>query len=79
MNRFKGSALVDTVPEELWMEVHSVVREVTKTIPKKKKCKAAKWLSEEALQIAEKRSERQRRKGKTHLTECKVSGNSKER
>ena len=54
INRFKGSDLVDRVPEELWMEVHSTVQEaVTKTIPKKKKCKKAKRLSEEALQIAE--------------------------
>ena len=46
------------MPEELWMEVHNIVQEaVTKTIPKKKKCKKAKWLSEEALQIAEKRRE----------------------
>ena len=46
------------MPEELWMEVHDIVQEaVIKTIPKKKKCKKAKWLSEEALQIAEKRSE----------------------
>ena len=53
--------------EELWMEVHDIAQEaVIKIIPKKKKCKKAKWLSEEALQIAEKkkRSERQRRKGK---------------
>ena len=50
MNRFKGLDLVDRVPEELWMEVHNIVQEmVTKTIPKKKKCKKAKWLSEEAL------------------------------
>ena len=48
----------DRVPEELWTEVHNIVQEVvTKTIPKKKKCKKAKWLSEEALQIAEKRRE----------------------
>ena len=54
INRFKGSDLVDRVSEELWMEVHSTVQEaVTKTIPKKKKCKKAKRLSEEALQIAE--------------------------
>ena len=52
---------------------------VTKTIPKKKKCKKAKWLSEGALQIAEKRSERQRRKGKIYPTECRVPENSKER
>ena len=50
MNRFKGLDLVDMVPEELWMEVHNIVQEVvTKTIPKKKKCKKAKRLSEEAL------------------------------
>ena len=53
-NRFKGLDLIDSVPEELWMEVRDIVREaVIKTIPKKKKCKKAKWLSEEALQIAE--------------------------
>ena len=55
---FKGLDLVDRVPEELWMEVHSIVQEVaTKNIPIKKKCKKAKWLSEETLQIAEKRRE----------------------
>ena len=54
-NRFKGLDLIDRVPEELWTEVHDIVQEaVIKTIPKKKKCKKAKWLSEEALQIAEK-------------------------
>ena len=57
-NRFKGLDLIDTVPEELWTEVHDVVQDaVIKTIPKKKKCKEAKWLSEEDLQIAEKRRE----------------------
>ena len=57
-NRLKGLDLIDRVPEELWMEVHDIVQEaVIKTIPKKKKCKKAKWLSEEALQIAEKRRE----------------------
>ena len=57
-NRFKGFHLIDRVPEELWTEVCNNVQEaVTKTIPKKKKCKKAKWLSEEALQIAEKRRE----------------------
>ena len=51
------------MPEELWMEVHNIVQQaVNKTIPKKKKSKKAKWLSEKTLQIAEKRSERQRRK-----------------
>ena len=54
-NRFKGLDLIDRVPEELWMEVSVIVQEaVIKAIPKKKKCKKAKWLSEEALQIAEK-------------------------
>ena len=57
-NRFKGLNLIDRVPEELWMEVHDIVQEaVIKTIPKKNKWKKAKWLSEEALQIAEKRRE----------------------
>ena len=55
-NRFKGLDLIDRVPEELWMEICDIVQEaVIKTIPKKKKCKKAKWLSEEVLQIAEKR------------------------
>ena len=55
-NRFKGLDLIDRVPEELWPEVCDIVQEaVIKTIPKKKKCKKAKWLSEEALQIAVKR------------------------
>ena len=57
-NRFKGLDLINRVPDELWMEVRDIVEEaVAKTIPKKKKCKKAKWLSEEALQIAEKRRE----------------------
>ena len=55
-NKFKELGLIDRVPEELWTEVHDIGQEaVNKTIPKKKKCKKAKWLSEEALQIAEKR------------------------
>ena len=55
-NRFKGLDVIDRVPEKLWMEVHDIVQEaVVKTIPKKKKCKKAKWMSEEALQIAMKR------------------------
>ena len=72
-NRFKGLDLIDRVPEELWREVHDIVQKAgSKTIPKKKKCKKAKWLSEEALQIAEKR---RKVKGKgekeryTHLNE----------
>ena len=57
-NRFKGLDLIDRVPEELWMDVHNIVQEaVIKTILKMKKCKKAKWLLEEALQIAEKRKE----------------------
>ena len=57
-NRFKGLDLTDRVPEELWMEVRDIVQKaVIKTIPKKKKGKKAKWLSEEALQIDEKRRE----------------------
>ena len=77
-NRFKELNLIDRVPEELWMEVCDIVQESgIKTIPKKKKCKKAKWLSEETLQIAVKRSERQRRKGKIYPFECRVPKNSK--
>ena len=79
-NRFKGLNLGVGVPEELWMEVHVIVQEVmTKTMPKEKKCKKAKWLSEEALQIAKKRRERQRRNGKIYPIEYRVPENSKER
>ena len=79
-NRFKGLDLIDKVPDELWMEVHDIEQETgIKTIPKKKKCKKAKWLSEEALQIAVKRSEKQRRKGKIYPFECRVPKNSTER
>ena len=57
-NRFKGIDLIDRMAEELWSEVHDIVQEtVIKIIPKKKKCKKTKWLSEEALQIAEERRE----------------------
>ena len=57
-NRFKGLNLIDRVPEELWTEVHNIVQEAgIKTIPKKKKCEKAKWLFEEALQIAVNRRE----------------------
>ena len=67
-NRFKGLNLVDKVPEKLWMEVRNTVQEVvTKTIPKNKICKKAKWLSEEALQTAEKRREA---KGKGEKERC---------
>ena len=62
-NRFKGLDLIDRVPDELWNEVRDIVQQTgTKIIPKKKKCKKAKWLYEEALQIAVERSEKQRRK-----------------
>ena len=64
------------MPEELWREVHDIVQEaVMKTIPKKKKCKKAKWLSE----AVKRRSKRQRRKGKIYPFEYKVPKNSKER
>ena len=57
-NRFKGLDLIDSMPDELWTEVHDIVQETgIKTIPKKKKCKKANWLSEEVLQIAVKRRE----------------------
>ena len=68
------------MPDELWMEVCDIEQEAgIKTIPKKKKCKKAKWLSEEALQTAMKRSERQRRNGKIYPFECRVPKNNKER
>ena len=68
-NRFKGLDLIDTVPDELWMEVHDIVQEIgIKTIPKKKKCKKAKWLSEEALQRAEKRREAKSKRKKERYT-----------
>ena len=57
-NRFKGLDLIDRVPDELWTEVHDIVQEIgIKTIPKKKKCKKAKWLSEDGLQISVERRE----------------------
>ena len=72
--------MIDRVPDELWTEVCNIIQEVViKSIPKKKKCKKAKWLSGEALQTAEKRSESQRRKGKIYPTECSIPKNSKER
>ena len=64
-NRFTGLDLIDRVPDELWREVPDIVQETgIKTIPMEKKCKKAKWLPGEALQIAVKRREKQRRKGK---------------
>ena len=72
---------MDTVPEELWTEDHNIVQQaVIKTIPKKKKCKKAKWLSEDALQISE---ERRQVKGKGEMeiypNECRAPRNSKQR
>ena len=84
-NRFKGLDLMDRVPEEICIEVHDIVQKTgIKTIPKKKKCKKAKWLSEGiTLQISVKRreakSEKQRRKGKIYPFECRIPKNSKER
>ena len=80
-NRFKGLDLIERVPEELGMEAPEIVQEaVIMTIPKKKKCKKAKWLSEEALQITVKRREqKQRRKGKIYPFECRFRENSMER
>ena len=80
-NRFKGLDLIDRVPEKLWTEVHDIVQEAgIKTIPKKKKCKKAKWLFEEALQISEKRREvKGKGEKKTYPFECRVPKNSKER
>ena len=90
-NRFKGLDLIDRVPEELWNEVPDIVQETgIKTIPMEKKCKKAKWLSGEALQIAEKRREAKGKGEKERYTlnifdisrdisECRVPKNSKKR
>ena len=68
-NRFKGLDLIDRVPDKLWTEVRDIVQETgSKTIPKKKKCKKAKWLSEEALQIAMKRREVKSKEEKERYT-----------
>ena len=68
MNRFKEINMVDRVLEELWMKVHNIIQEaVTRSVSKKKKCKKAKWLSEEALHIAE---ERREAKGKGDRKGC---------
>ena len=81
-NRFKGLDLIDRVPEELWMEVSDILQETgIKILPKEKKCKKAKWLSEEALQIAVNRREAKGKgkKGKKYPFESRVPKNSKER
>ena len=79
--RFTRLDLIDRVPEKLWTEVHDIVQEVViKTIPKKKKCKKTKWLSEEALQITEKRREMKGKGEKERYPyECRVPKNSNKR
>ena len=68
-NRFKGLDLIETVPDEIWSEIHDILQETgSKTIPKKKKCKKAKWLSEEALQIAVKGREAKSKREKERYT-----------
>ena len=81
MNNFKGSDLVNRVPEELWTEVYDIIQGAgIKTSSKKKKCKKAKWLSEEASKIAEKRREAKGKgEKKRYPYECRVPKNSKER
>ena len=72
-NRFKGLDLIDGVTEELWTEIPDIVQEaVIKTIPKKKKCKKANWLSEEALQIGDKRREAKGKGEKERYTHLKA-------
>ena len=79
-NRFKGLDLIDRVPEEIWTEVRDIVQETgIKTIPKKKKYKKEKWLSEEALQIALKRRVAKSEEKKIYPFECRVPKNSKEK
>ena len=73
-NRFKGLDLIDREPEELWTEVHDIVQETgIKTIPIEKKCKKAKWLSGEALQIAEKRREAKGKGKRKDISFCMQS------
>ena len=78
-NRFKGLDLIDRVTEELWTEVRDIVQETgIKTIPMEKKCKKAKWLSGEALQIAVKRREaKSKEERKDIASECRIPKNSK--
>ena len=72
-NKFKGLDPIDRVPEELWTKVHNIVQKmVTKTIPKTKKCKNAKWLFEEVLQIAEKRREVKGKRERERYTQMNV-------
>ena len=80
-NRFEGLDLIDRVPEELWIEVRDIVQETgIKTIPREKKCKKTKWLSEEALKWLRKEEKlKARRKGKIYPFECRVPKNSIEK
>ena len=79
-NRFKGLDLIDRVPDELWTEVRDIVQETgIKTIPKKKKCKKAKWLSEEALQKTVKRREVESKEEKEKYTHLKAEFQRKAR
>ena len=80
-NRFKGLDLIDEVPDELWIKVHDIIQEIgIKTIPVEKKCKKAKWLSEEPLQIAVKRREVKSKGEKERFSvEFRVPKDSKER
>ena len=80
-NRFRGLDLINRVPEELWTEVCDIVWEAgIKTIPKKRKCKKAKWLSDEALQIARKEEKQKaKEKRKIYPFECRVPKNNKDR
>ena len=81
-NRFKGLDLIDRVSDELWLEIHDIVQETgTKIIPKKKKCKKAKWLSKEAIQTAVKRRDIKSKgeKGKIYPFESRILKNIKER
>ena len=80
-NRFKGLDLIARMPDELWTEIGDIVQETgIKTIPMENKCKKARWLSGEALQIAVKRREvKSKGEKETYLVECRVPKNSKER
>ena len=79
-NRFKGLDLIDRMPDELWMEVRDILQETRiKTIPMDKKCKEAKWLSGETLQVAVKRREAKSKGEKERASECRIPKNSKER
>ena len=80
MNTFKGLDMIDRVPEEIWTKVHNIVQEVmTKPIPKKKNCKKAKWVSEEALQIAEEKEVKSKGERERYNQLNAIPENTKER